>query len=706
MFQTRATQSDLRVARAQNLFFPRIMSRFDFLSSEESVFDWMNDHHASVPKRTECFREFNYFDAGKDAIFRFNVADEADARDRFFVPVSKRCIKSPMAFFFNECTQSAHLFVHVPDMSRNAILSCGKKTFQEIFNAWVAGAYKETGALTAYRPIDNQPVVHDLRMFVVSAGAISDTEFKALRKLCSNCKFMSICRRKHDTFNLRLTATDQDELTWLRREFAADRLTSTLKHIESFMAEIGDRDSKPKPGAATLTLDTLQHIKDFDSYDEIAKTIKCVDGVSISLIDVSSTLAVTVTNVASVKERDHIINLFESCRMHNEIYRPMERLILNRRYGPPITESDVKIVMEKLKAAPLTRRVKAVDSLRKMGVPDVKRVSCDLRQKRYMAILKVLAKASTPTKPAKESVFPTTQEELKDLAVQTKQNTDAALLELTNELRRMAGKVVTRDYEVLKDVGGDDAASMYTLDPAVLEKQAAAAVGMDESSSSSDSSDYSDEEEEVEPAIAEAEPMTKRHCNVTEPVSEPVSELILDWSGWESRSGFETMPELETMPNLVSEPVESTFEAVVFESVFQRALVAAESMVTLRCIEPVETRFEKCEREKREKWAALEKRMAEKNEVIAKRKREEQEEKMAQEENAKKLAREEYAIRIAADVARVGTAICMTLNEERELLQMEAEAAAYVPEPMEIDAVPAKPTDMTDEQWLMFGQYE
>lgn len=89
---------------------------------------------------------------------------------------------------------------------------------------------------------------------------------------------------------------------------------------------------------------------------------------------------------------------------------------------------------------------------------------------------------------------PQTHEELMMLARQTEANTEAALQELQDELKRMAGKVVERDHKVGADhdnLGGviASAHSQYTLDPSVLAARLAQEVGSDDSSSDTVSSE-------------------------------------------------------------------------------------------------------------------------------------------------------------------------------------------------------------------------
>jgi hypothetical protein len=79
---------------------------------------------------------------------------------------------------------------------------------------------------------------------------------------------------------------------------------------------------------------------------------------------------------------------------------------------------------------------------------------------------------------------PKSHEELKALAEKTKENTEAALQELKDELKRMAGKVVDKDHAQGDGAGMVAGANEYSLDPALLAQQFAAAADSDDSVSS------------------------------------------------------------------------------------------------------------------------------------------------------------------------------------------------------------------------------
>ena len=84
-------------------------------------------------------------------------------------------------------------------------------------------------------------------------------------------------------------------------------------------------------------------------------------------------------------------------------------------------------------------------------------------------------KEASSKKPAKNSsgrriydevaTMPQTQDELKDLAEQTKMNTDHAIQELKDELKRMSGKVVDKDHrEKLTDsIGNSHVISLLSV---------------------------------------------------------------------------------------------------------------------------------------------------------------------------------------------------------------------------------------------------
>ena len=86
---------------------------------------------------------------------------------------------------------------------------------------------------------------------------------------------------------------------------------------------------------------------------------------------------------------------------------------------------------------------------------------------------------------------PRTHSELKELANETMQNTDSAILELRDELKRMAGKVVDKDHA---DVGALNSAALeYSMDSAGLARQLAEQDSDDSVSSDTVSSDAEDD---------------------------------------------------------------------------------------------------------------------------------------------------------------------------------------------------------------------
>ena len=79
-------------------------------------------------------------------------------------------------------------------------------------------------------------------------------------------------------------------------------------------------------------------------------------------------------------------------------------------------------------------------------------------------------------------------EQLEDLAKKTLANTERALQELQDELRRMAGRVVGSDYSYPKAGDGTDYHNMYSLAPASIDAAVAAAASSGSGSSSSSGS--------------------------------------------------------------------------------------------------------------------------------------------------------------------------------------------------------------------------
>lgn len=113
---------------------------------------------------------------------------------------------------------------------------------------------------------------------------------------------------------------------------------------------------------------------------------------------------------------------------------------------------------------------------------------------------------------------PKNHEQLRALAQQTVNNTDAAILALRNEMKALNGKVVSENHPV-EQFNGVSNAEKYSLDPEVLRK----ALNVDLDSDDDSSSSYEEEEEEqpsnVRPRemveVQEEEPQQSKRIRVS-----------------------------------------------------------------------------------------------------------------------------------------------------------------------------------------------
>ena len=140
-------------------------------------------------------------------------------------------------------------------------------------------------------------------------------------------------------------------------------------------------------------------------------------------------------------------------------------------------------------------------------------------------------------KPRKEVVErlpkatgPKTHDELKALAVQTKENTTAALQELKDELKRMAGKVVDKDHAQADGSALAMAANEYSLDPTVLAQQLAGQDGDSDDSISSDTVSSDNEDDDA--------PSSKSANVHILPVGEEGADVVIEnAAGWQLEEG-------------------------------------------------------------------------------------------------------------------------------------------------------------------------
>lgn len=146
-------------------------------------------------------------------------------------------------------------------------------------------------------------------------------------------------------------------------------------------------------------------------------------------------------------------------------------------------------------------------------------VELDLSLVNEQQLRQMLALVQDADSKPQVSNKPQTHDELKDLAQQTMDNTEAAIAALKNEMRAMSGKVVQGDHPVAQQNGISEA-ERYSLDPEILRKQLEAELAQDSDDDDDDSDSLSEEpiesltrpREEHE----EEEPSTKRNRVSTE----------------------------------------------------------------------------------------------------------------------------------------------------------------------------------------------
>lgn len=146
---------------------------------------------------------------------------------------------------------------------------------------------------------------------------------------------------------------------------------------------------------------------------------------------------------------------------------------------------------------------------------------------------KVKKEDATPARTGGRAQPPKNQSDLKELAEKTKENTEQALKQLKNELKRMAGKVVDSDHVPAEDSGLALAANEYSLDPATL-----GVMPLDSDDSSSDTVSSDDEEggdsRPVPPPPPQA--LSAEAVHIIPVGEEQGAEVVIeDTSGWRSQ---------------------------------------------------------------------------------------------------------------------------------------------------------------------------
>jgi hypothetical protein len=281
-----------------------------------------------------------------------------------------------------------------------------------------------------------------------------------------------------------------------------------------------------------------------EQFRRISSDIKRPTGVMIGLIEkgARSMLSVTVANVGTADERAWVNGKWSEAMSTTNFHAPVDVLVESCRQTSPAAVVDEVTYNERLAlsesiAALLQKMsdeqqlqfahtVEADLSLRTLYGKDEKtgdwEVTLEVPMTRAMladmtAIVTaavermveqpVVAAAVEPTlkKPkhnggSLKCTAQPTDEELLELTLKARENTETALVDLKDELSRMSGKVLVKDHVAAVAVdslnGVDNAALKYSLDTAVILEELKRSVS-DEASSSDDES-YSEEEAAAE----------------------------------------------------------------------------------------------------------------------------------------------------------------------------------------------------------------
>ena len=163
---------------------------------------------------------------------------------------------------------------------------------------------------------------------------------------------------------------------------------------------------------------------------------------------------------------------------------------------PKASESPLKKLKTTNKSVqkPSKYKTKAVESSGKKRTADESAKRSGANRKKRSATNNVSKPfAKKPNPPAAN--VPENHEDLRQLAEQTLHNTDNALQELKDELRRMAGKVVERDHKSPSNNNAqDDVAKKHSLDPEVMQNLFDEQMANMESSDSSSVSEGNEED--------------------------------------------------------------------------------------------------------------------------------------------------------------------------------------------------------------------
>jgi hypothetical protein len=245
---------------------------------------------------------------------------------------------------------------------------------------------------------------------------------------------------------------------------------------------------------------------------------------------------------------------------------------------------------------------------------------------------KSVKKEETAPRPTGRMQPPKTQEDLKLLAEKTKENTESALQELKNELKRMAGKVVDTDHVQLNSSGLVQAANEYSLDPAVLVQH----LENSDDSVSSDTVSSDEEEDDAKKSSATTTRTDPANVHIIAVADQGADVVIEDTSGWR---------QLDDSKNAAAPPQDQGGAAAVVADDGLWEEFASKDAQQMELAKARKEHEEKLKRErelKEEELRKLEKEKRLKQEEEDRRKREEKE---REEREAQRLREEERLAR-------------------------------------------------------------
>lgn len=345
MFQTRATQSHVRVAQ---IFFAM---ELEILTGRGAVSKWVSLTHGATYKMDDFHKSDTIaLPVNTGVLFQFSVSNYDDAVERFFVPykaayMSRKIPKPtttdrPMAFYETkgvcrvfvviQCARTGpgyppprqpmdlvnHYKSLIPtyifsDKDADAAAMC-------VFNAWLAGKSPFSASLSKVvattvvedviedvvdevetkktkkrerstpAPPPPSPVAVDLSLRIDSPAPLPVDDFDALDRLFTDpdVGFLRPVKidgdERHTRYMVVLQFPHAEMRNWILDALAADRLELAREIVKSFVSRIGHRDAPLSGGGLSVTFDTCCPVnKDVPELSYVTGHIERPNGIAV-----------------------------------------------------------------------------------------------------------------------------------------------------------------------------------------------------------------------------------------------------------------------------------------------------------------------------------------------------------------------------------------------------------------------------------------